>query len=136
MGIDGENTLTLRGPKEVLDLLEANGCGIANTISPYMLEFYFGPKNVKILRRTPNQLVIGYPFRNDVFREYLLLLLKTYPQIWMKNEHYDENGGAGVWIANMSEGIPHVQECTWQELSLEEMSYLTDFSKSLAESAP
>ena len=136
MGIDGENTLNIRGPKEVLDQLEANCCGIPNTLDPDYLEFYFGPKNAKVLHRAPNYLVIGYPFRNDIFREYLLFLLKTYPQIWLKNEHYDENGGAGVWIAHMVQGMPHVQERTWQELSPEEMSYLTDFSKLLADSVP
>jgi hypothetical protein len=136
MGIDGQNTLTLRGPKHVLDELEANGCGIENDISPYLLELYFGRKNVEILARKPNYLVIRYAFRNMVFHDYLQQLLYTYPQIWMKNEYVTELGEAGVWIGRMFNQEPQIQQASWQELTPEEQFYQTDFSVSLADSQP
>ena len=65
---------------------------------------------------------------HGMFYEYLLALLELYPQCWLKNEFSNEDGNAGVWLAQMVCGKPSVQECEWGELTVEELCHLDDFS--------
>jgi hypothetical protein len=130
MGIDGQNLLHIRGPKEVLDALEASGCVLPSkddTIT-FLNDNYFGEKFCKVRRHSDKYMTVSYAYRNNVFHEYLLTLLELYPQCWLKNEFSNEDGYAGVWIARMVNGKPQVQECEWTELTVEELCHLDDFS--------
>ena len=134
MGIDGVNRLHIRGPKEVLDVLQ--NCGLAVPFPDhmpwvYLVQNYFGPENVKMDRAEDKYLYATYAFRNKPCYEYLLHILKKYPQLWMKNEYYTEEGFCGMWIAHMWKGQPSIQSWEWTEPCLEELAFCEDYSRGL-----
>jgi len=130
MGIDGQNILHIRGPKEILDALEASGCILPSKDSTvtFLNDTYFGEK-CHIHRHSDRYMTVAYDFRNSLFYEYLTTLLELYPQCWLKNEFITELGNAGVWIARIVNGKPQAEEYEWTELTIEELWYLDDFSK-------
>jgi len=133
MGIDGQNLLHIRGPKKILDALEASGCVLpsSNSTVTYLNDNYFGEKFCTIRRHSEQYMTVSYAYRNGMFYEYLLTLLELYPQCWLKNEFSNEDGNAGIWIARMVNKKPQVQEYEWSELTIEEVCHLEDFSISL-----
>lgn len=131
MGIDGTNTLCIRGPEEVLKAILVAGGRLKDVPESwrYVAHKYFGPENIRVKVDTAKFLVFQYDFRNDVFTEYLELLLKENPQCWFKNSYDTEMGHHGVWVARMRGGVPDVQTAEWMELSWEEMEHVNDFSE-------
>lgn len=131
MGIDGNNFLEVRGSKEDLDTLESSGFVLKsdNKELVNIAERFFSSSQFKLIKRTPTFLYIGYEFRNYPIYEYLYELLVAYPKCWMKNTFTTETGTCGVWIGRTVNGIPHVEQSYWRELTYEEIEYVTDFSK-------
>ena len=130
MGIDGQNLLHIRGPKEVLDALEASSCVLPtkdDTVT-FLNDNYFGEKHCNIRRHSDRYMTVSYAYRNDVFHEYLKTLLELYPQCWLKNEFSNEDGYAGVVIGRTVNGTPTFDEHEWNELTIEELCHLDDFS--------
>jgi hypothetical protein len=130
MGIDGWNTLHIRGPREDLNKLEETGVVFSTNDKQltYIAENYFGKNNIEICHKDTNYMVIKYDARNGIFYDYLQKILETYPKCWLKNEYSDENGNAGVWIARYIDGEINVQEHEWTELTIEELVHSKDFS--------
>lgn len=135
MGIDGVNRLHIRGPKEVLDVLEKIRFCLPipdGSDWQYLLDEYFR-KNAKIERGGEHYLYIRYDFRNQPPNDYLTYVLETYPQLWMKNEYDTEEGYCGIWTARTCNGKPSVQVVEWIEPCIEEMMGCEDFSQTLKE---
>lgn len=130
MGIDGQNLLHIRGPKEVLNSLEASGCVLpsTNTTVTFLNDNYFGEKHCKVRRHSDQYMTVSYAYRNDVFHEYLKIFLELYPQCWLKNEYSNEDGYAGVVIGRTVNDKPSFEEHEWTELTIEELCHLEDFS--------
>lgn len=125
MGVDGTNTLLIRGPSNDLDDLESSYLVLKNADSlckhgQSIVQNLLGEFNVQIMYRTPNCLKVCYPYRNDTIYEYLKQLLKVHPKCWMKNEFINEYGNCGIWIASMVKNEPVIQEIEWSELSVED----------------
>jgi hypothetical protein len=131
MGIDGRNTIFIRGSKDILDCLEATGLAL-ETSDPELREIsdaFFGSKNIKVLHRAPKYLVADYYFRNEPVYQYLTELLKENPTCWIKNTYSTDAGNCGLWIGRMGpDGVPSVQDLEWGELCEEEIAFETDFS--------
>ena len=126
MGIDGRNTITIRGAKAVLDVIEATGLTIdGDPIS----ERFFGKANIKVIHRESKLLIVDYEFRNGPIYDYLKLLISKYPTCWFKNIYHTEDGNCGMWIGRFSGDKLNIQELEWYELSYDEKYYETDFSK-------
>lgn len=130
MGIDGHNTLHIRGPQTDLDeimstkaVLTSDTNEMFNTVSRY----YFGD-NAKISHSSERYLVIDYPARNGIFYDYLKRLLELHPKCWFKNEYSDENGHAIVWTARYVNGQIQSEEAEWSEPTIEELVHLEDYS--------
>jgi hypothetical protein len=139
MGIDGTNRLHIRGPKEVLDVLQ--NCGLAVPFPDdkpwlYLVQNYFGPANVKMHRTSERYLYMSYAFRNQPCYDYLLHILQKYPQVWMKNEYDTEEGFCGVWVAHMQRYMPSILMVDWTVPKIEEMMYCEDFSYGLNGDSP
>jgi hypothetical protein len=134
MGIDGSQTLTIRGPKADLDTLESTGLlfevkeGHPDWFAD-LQEWYFGPKHVKVLHRTERMLVVRFDFRNTPINKYFEVLMDRHPRCWMKNEFRTETGWCGFWIARFAGDRLEVQTHEWEELGWDEMEYAEDFAK-------
>jgi len=48
---------------------------------------------------------------------------------WIKNEYSTEDGDCGIWIGRYQNGELEIQEVEWQELTMEEVCFVSDFSK-------
>jgi len=134
MGIDGNQYVYVRGPKECLDEMEARGLRMddpENPESDYVgtHQYFFGKENVKVLSRKPNYLVCKLAFRNDTIFEQMELLLNKYTKCWFKNEFETEDGDCGVWVGRYHNGKPYIQVREWTELMEEEIAHETDFSR-------
>jgi len=129
MGIDGRNTLTIRGSEEVINLIESTGLALDE--DKVISARFFGKENIKIVARDSKIIVIDYEFRNDTVYDYLKLLLNKYPTCWFKNTYITENGCCGLWIGRFEGGVMNIQELEWLELSYDEKWFATDFSKVL-----
>lgn len=126
MGVDGTNTLYIRGSKEILDEIEQTGAAIDT--SAIVAKRFFGTNNVTVVHREPRFLILRYEFRNEPVYEYLKELLAKYPTCWMKNLYDTEIGACGLWIGRFCGKEMSIQELKWTELCDEEQSCLTDFS--------
>lgn len=131
MGIDGSNTLLIRGSEDILNGMEISGLiidGVNNEIDEIAARF-FGHSNIRFRRITPNLLKVSYEFRNMPVYQYLEQLLYKYPMCWFKNTFYTENGDCGLWIGRYLNNNTDIQIHEWKELSHEEIYFETDFSK-------
>ena len=131
MGLDGRNTLEVRGPEEMLDEMESKGF-LFNTEDEklkHIGERFFGLQNVYVDNRDGRHLVVSYEFRNEPVYSYLEALLQKYPKCWMKNTYCADSGDCGLWVARMSSGKPDIQTCSWIELCDEEVMMGQDFSR-------
>lgn len=132
MGIDGHNTLQIRGPPADLDKIDQTKCWIfdisgtadcSGNVEFMMLhEEYF--KVGMFERATKNYMIIFYDFRNEPPHEYIEALLKMYPRCWMKNSYRTEDGNCGFMLAHYNEGILAKQEHEWYEMGDEESANL------------
>ena len=127
MGIDGRNTLIIRGAEEVLNIIESTYLVLDEDKA--ISARFFGKENIEIVARQPKLIVIDYEFRNDTVYDYLKLLLTKYPTCWFKNTYITEIGCCGMWIGRFVGSIMKIQELEWTEPSGDEKFYLTDFSK-------
>lgn len=134
MGIDGSQTLTIRGPKADLDELESSGLlfevkeGHPEWFATVQ-ENFFGTQNIKVLHRSDRMLVVRIEFRNQPMNEYLEVLMNLHPKCWMKNSFDTETGWCGFWIARFVGGKLEIQTHEWEELCWEEMCDCEDFSR-------
>lgn len=141
MGLDGRQTLEIRGPKESLDELEDSGIVVLPESSylgqgtetgsdfHYIAKRFFGTDLITVLSREEHYLVVSYEFRHLPVYEYLTHVLKAYPKCWMKNEFSTDGGPCGIWVASMCGPEPVIQEVQWGEPSIEEKCFETDFSR-------
>jgi len=131
MGLDGRNTLEVRGPSEMLDEMENRGLlfDTENERLKYIGERFFGTENVYIDNRFDRHLIVSFEFRNLPVYEYLEAFLQKYPKCWMKNTWNTDDGNCGVWIARMRSGKPSIQKFEWIELCDEEVMMGEDFSR-------
>jgi hypothetical protein len=133
MGIDGTNTLTIRGPDEVLKKLEESSLlfeieeGHPEWFQTLQDE-YFGD-HLSTVCHENRYIVFKYAFRNKVPKDYLRVILQKNPQIWIKNEYESDAGYCGVWIAHYYQGEISEQYVEWTEPSWEELAFTTDFSQ-------
>ena len=125
MGIDGSNTLQIRGPPADLDMIEETMCFIddcgSNAEFMMLHQEYF--MVAKYERAAKNYLLVFYEFRNEPPHEYLEELLEKYPRCWMKNSFRTEDGNCGYWIAQYNEGVLAKQEHEWFEMGDEEATH-------------
>ena len=132
MGIDGLNTLHIRGPTKSLDELETSYLVLNdktdNIETARIVSNLLGPQNAEMCHRTPNYLVFTYPYRNEPIYSYLIEILSRHPQCWLKNEYQTDEGLCGLWIATMSREVPAIQELKWLEPSIEDRAHCKDFS--------
>lgn len=134
MGIDGSQSLIIRGPKKDLDELESSGLLFEVQEGhpewfPAVQEAYFGPNHVKIAHRSETMLVVRFEFRNQPMNEYFEVLMDRHPKCWMKNTFETETGWCGFWIARFRGDKLEVQTHEWEELCWEELGGCEDFSK-------
>jgi len=128
MGIDGRQTLHIRGPLAMIDEIEASG-GVIDGNEEIMLiaDRFFG-KNAMI-HRSARSIVFNYEFRNEPINQYLEALLKRFPKCWMKNEYHTEDGNCGMWIGRFIGNEVKIQVLNWTELTIEEELMEEDFSQ-------
>ena len=128
MGIDGRQTLQIRGPEPIIKQIEACRAALheGNEDILCIAERFFG--NAEITHRAPRYIVFSYEYRNFPINQYLEELLVTYPQCWIKNEFYTETGHCGMWIGRFRGDEPDIQELSWMELMIEEQMMGEDFS--------
>jgi hypothetical protein len=133
MGMDGRQSLEIRGPKESLDELENSAIVIASASADYeyIAKRFFGKENIRMGIRTHNHLSISYEFRNYPVYEYLLEILRAHPKCWLKNEYYTDEGPCGIWIAymNCETNVPIIEQLDWEEPCIEAKCFGEDFSK-------
>jgi hypothetical protein len=132
MGIDGNQYITIRGSKRILDELEQTHLQLNNLtgLRAQIAEAFFGPTNIDIPCRDKHMLVCKTHFRNQPIQEYMVELLKTHSTCWIKYEYSTEDGHKGIWIGRMNreKGEPVITERYWEELSWDEIANLEDFS--------
>lgn len=130
MGIDGGQTLEIRGPEAIIKQIEECGAalGEGNEEILYIAARFFG-KATKVKHRSERCIIFSYDFRNFPINEYLEELLIAYPQCWIKNEFRTEIGHCGMWIGRFRGEEPDIQELSWRELNDEEHFMGEDFSK-------
>ena len=127
MGIDGRQTLQIRGPEPIIKEIQACGAAIeGNQEILHIAERFFG--NAEVTHRSERYIVFSYEYRNFPITEYLEELLITYPQCWFKNEYRTEEGNCGMWIGRFIGEEPDIQELTWRELNDDEVFMGEDFS--------
>ena len=127
MGNDGINTLHIRGAPNILfQIMNTSACIPVKDgepdYFPMLREEYFA--KARIRQHKPNYLTLTYNFRNEPCYDYLSELLQVYPACWMKNEFHSEEGLCGVWIGQMENNVPKIQEHSWRELSYEGIEYI------------
>lgn len=130
MGIDGGQTLEIRGPEAIIKEIEECGAALSegNEEILYIASRFFG-KAAEVKHRSERCIVFSYEFRNFPINEYLVELLVTYPQCWMKNKFRTEIGHCGMWIGRFRGDEPDIQELSWRELDNDEYFMVEDFSK-------
>ena len=138
MGVDGSQYVTIRGPKECLDEMEARGLRMDDPANPQIeyvgtQQYFFGPENVKVSHRKPNHIVFSLDYRNEPIYEQMEMLLNKYPKCWMKNEYENELGYCGIWVGRYQHGKPEIQKLKWSEPTIEELVHETDFSRTFGE---
>jgi hypothetical protein len=128
MGIDGRQTLQIRGPEPIIKQIEACGAALHEGTEEilYIAERFFSKAEVK--HRSEKYIVFSYEYRNCPINQYLEELLITYPQCWIKNEFHTETGHCGMWIGRFRGEEPDIQELSWMELMMEEEMMGEDFS--------
>ena len=134
MGVDGTQYVSVRGPTECLDEMEARGLRMDAPADPQAdyvgtHQYIFGPENVKVKRHRPNYMVCQLDFRNTDIYEQMEMLLNKYPKCWFKNEYENELGHCGMWIGRYKGGKPEIQKLEWIEPTIEELVHETDFSR-------
>ena len=135
MGVDGIQYLYIRGSKECLDEIELQGLWTNSQHITHSLDhdsprpYIFKTKNVERILRTPHHLAYRLLFRNEPIYEQLELLLNKYSKCWIKNDYATENGECGLWIGRFQDGKPQIHTREWQELTAEEILFVTNFSK-------
>lgn len=133
MGIDGRQTLQIRGPESVIQKIQATSAKLCEGSDEilYISERFFD--EAKVTHRSEKYIVFSYEFRNVPIHHYLQALLEKYPQCWMKNEFSTDSGDCGMWIGRfrgpVSEDKPDIQEFSWMELCIEEEFHGEDFSR-------
>jgi hypothetical protein len=55
--------------------------------------------------------------------EWLEGLLDKYPSCWIKNNWYEEGGGAGIWIGYVQHEEKQIKRMEWDDLSAEEKHF-------------
>ena len=128
MGIDGRQTLQIRGPESVIQKIQDTSAMLTEGSDEilYIAERFF--KDAKVIHRSEKYIVFSYEFRNVTINHYLMLLLKKYRQCWMKNEFHTDSGQCGMWLGRFRGLLPEIQELSWKELFIEEEFHGTDFS--------
>ena len=128
MGIDGRQTLYIRGPEVFIQMIQDTSAKLTegNDEILYIAERFF--ENAKVIHRSEKYLVFSYEFRNVPINHYLQALLEKYPQCWMKNEFSTDSGQCGMWLGRFRHRKPYIQELSWMELSIEEEFQGEDFS--------
>jgi hypothetical protein len=131
MGVDGRQYIAIRGAKEILDILEQCALRLDNLNDKCALiaERFFGSDNIDLKLRDPNYMVLSTEFRNKPIYEYMEMLLKRYPALWIKNDYSAEDGSHGFWIGRYRNGEVYIQTADWEELTHEEIMMATDFSR-------
>ena len=128
MGIDGRQTLQIRGPEPLIKEIEACGATLdGNEEILYTAGRFFG-KAAEVTHRSERYIVFSYEYRNYPITQYLEELLVKYPQCWIKNEYHTETGHCGMWIGRFRGDEPEIQEFSWTELMDEELILGEDFS--------
>ena len=128
MGIDGRQTLQIRGPEPLIKEIEACGATLdGNEDILYTAGRFFG-KAAEVTHRSERYIVFSYEYRNYPITQYLEELLVKYPQCWIKNEYHTETGHCGMWIGRFRGDEPEIQEFSWTELMDEELIMGEDFS--------
>lgn len=129
MGIDGRQTLQIRGHQTIIKKIEECGAALqeGNEEILYTAERFFG-KAAEVTYRSEKYIVFSYEYRNFPIHEYLEELLVTYPTCWIKNTYRTEEGKCGMWIGRFRGEEPEIQELTWNELNDEEVLMGEDFS--------
>jgi len=130
MGIDGRQSLEIRGPEAIIKEIEACGAALheGNEEILYIASRFFG-KSVQVKERSERCIIFSYEFRNFPINEYLIELLVTYPQCWIKNQYSADDGQCGMWIGRFRGEEPDIQELSWRELTDVEEFHVEDFSK-------
>jgi len=130
MGVDGEQILHIRGPKDSIDAMD-NGDLLFPTDDDNLQKiacYFFGKQILKKQRLGENYLVVTYIYRNRPVYEYLAALMALHKKCWMKSEFTTDQGLAGVWLARYRNDMLWIQEYAWTEPSSEELVFSTDFS--------
>ena len=137
MGIDGISFLTIRGPQRTLEKIEENKLLLSkrevnfNSNLIYLMKHYFG-ENCTVLREDENieeninifsGLKIKYNFRNIQPIDFFNAILNKYPDCWLKNEYYNEDGKAGIWIGMKGPNGIISNEDTWEDFDPYEYAY-------------
>lgn len=130
MGIDGRQTLQIRGPEAIIKEIEECGATLeeGNEEILYIASRFFG-KAAKVTHRSDRYIVFSYEYRNYPIHHYFEELLVKYPQCWIKNQYTTDTGHCGMWIGRFRGEEPDIQELQWTELFIEEEFYGEDFSK-------
>jgi hypothetical protein len=130
MGIDGRQTLQIRGPEAIIKEIEECGATLqeGNEEILYIASRFFG-KAAKVTHRSDRYIVFSYEYRNYPIHQYFEELLVKYPQCWIKNQYNTDTGQCGMWIGRFRGEEPDIQELQWTELFIEEEFYCEDFSK-------
>jgi hypothetical protein len=128
MGIDGWQTLHIRGHESVIKQIEASGAALAEGSEDilYIANRFFG--KAEVTHRSEKYIVFSYEYRNFPIHEYLEELLITYPTCWIKNTYRTEEGNCGMWIGRFIGEEPDIQELKWRELNDDEELLGEDFS--------
>lgn len=137
MGVDGTCFLTIRGPHKILKEIEENKLVFTkrdvnfNKELIYLMKYYFGD-NCSIIREEEtieeninilNGLKIKYDFRNQQPVEFFNIILNKYPDCWLKNEYFNEDGVAGIWIGIKGRNGIISNEDSWQDFDPYEYAY-------------
>ena len=105
----GQNILTIRGPRWILDLIHDTGLALhrTNDISGNLLlstysEMYFGPY-IYVLGRTSNCLTVQYKSPGGILKPYLETLVRKYKYCFFKNEYRDPSK-IDTWMGRFVHG--------------------------------
>jgi hypothetical protein len=105
----GQNILTIRGPRRILDLIHDTGLALhrTNDISGNLLlstygEMYFGPY-IYVLGRTPTCLIVQYKSPGGILKLYLETLVRKYRVCFWKNEYRDPSK-IDTWMGRFVNG--------------------------------
>lgn len=133
MGLDGENTLKILGPRIIIDTIENSNLlfSTGGIELKEIADLFFGEELIKMDRLAPSCLIVRYRFRNQPVYQYLRELMKLYPQCWMKNKFFTDQGICGLWVARTRNGQLSEQSFTWEQPCIEELCVSDDYDYSL-----